>query len=257
MIDGMYLSEDEKRDCLRERARIDREVAEGRIVIADDEISAAQWERAERMLRAAGFDPRGGEQVERAWMEYQPRHAGHSGWWPRIIWMAGSGLVVLGLIGAMILFLTRDNKPVPPLLQEKPAATSPEQEREGAPTEHEALVARLGSNQGPTGAVLTGAVPPQLVLTVNSNLTFALGGQPFTREKLAEQLEKATNGNRDPVIYLRVDDSVPYGKAIEILQLLRSSGFHALLEADANAESKPAVVSPPRTEPAKKQDRIQ
>jgi hypothetical protein len=57
LIDGIYLSEDEKRDCLRERARIDREVAEGRIVIADDEISAAQWERAERMLTSAGFEP--------------------------------------------------------------------------------------------------------------------------------------------------------------------------------------------------------
>jgi hypothetical protein len=49
-------SERTPRRYLRERARIARLEAEGKIVVSDDEVSDEQLEKLDQMLRAAGFD---------------------------------------------------------------------------------------------------------------------------------------------------------------------------------------------------------
>jgi len=62
-------------------------------------------------------------------------------------------------------------------------------------------------------------------LTVKADLTLALGDQPIERDALAGALDAATNGDRDARIFLRADKSVPYGDLMEVMNLLRGTGY--------------------------------
>jgi biopolymer transport protein ExbD len=67
--------------------------------------------------------------------------------------------------------------------------------------------------------------PMPQYLTVRADLTLALGDESVERGALGRALDAATNGDRDARIFLRADKSVPYGEIMEVMNLLRSSGF--------------------------------
>ena len=64
-----------------------------------------------------------------------------------------------------------------------------------------------------------------LFLTVKSDLTLALGEQPVPRDRFRSIIDQAARGDRDTVIFLRADKSVPYGEMMEVMNLLRGAGY--------------------------------
>jgi biopolymer transport protein ExbD len=64
-----------------------------------------------------------------------------------------------------------------------------------------------------------------LYLTVKQDLTLSLGNDPVSREQLPAMLAQVTGGNTDARIFLRADKSVDYGQFMEVMNLLRDSGY--------------------------------
>jgi biopolymer transport protein ExbD len=78
----------------------------------------------------------------------------------------------------------------------------------------------------PTTAAQAQPRPPMpQFLTVKADLTLALGDEPVGRDALGATLDNATKGDRDARIFLRADKSVPYGNLMEVMNLLRGSGY--------------------------------
>ena len=78
----------------------------------------------------------------------------------------------------------------------------------------------------PTAAAQAQPRPPMpQYLTVKADLTLALGDEPVGRDALGATLDSATKGDRDARIFLRADKSVPYGNLMEVMNLLRGSGY--------------------------------
>jgi biopolymer transport protein ExbD len=75
-----------------------------------------------------------------------------------------------------------------------------------------------------------------IFLTVKSDLSLALGNEPVARTALPAALDALSKGDRSQNIYMRADKSVPYGRLMEVMNLLRSAGYLKMalvgLEAD-------------------------
>ena len=68
--------------------------------------------------------------------------------------------------------------------------------------------------------------PPQPVyLTLQADLTLSIGDAPIAEEALAEALDRATEGNKEEVIFLRADETVDYGDLMALMNRLRSAGY--------------------------------
>lgn len=90
-----------------------------------------------------------------------------------------------------------------------------------------------------------------LYLTVKQDLTLSLGNDPVSREQLPAMLAQVTGGNTDARIFLRADKSVDYGQFMEVMNLLRDSGYLKIalvglesLPAAPQAASSPAASAP-------------
>ena len=64
-----------------------------------------------------------------------------------------------------------------------------------------------------------------IYLTVKADLSLALGDDTVPRETLSSALDTATNGHKDERIFLRSDRAVPYGEVMEVMNVLRNSGY--------------------------------
>jgi biopolymer transport protein ExbD len=84
-----------------------------------------------------------------------------------------------------------------------------------------------------------------LYLTVSQDLTLSLGNDAVSREQLPAKLAEVTGGNTDARIFLRADKSVDYGQFMEVMNLLRDSGY--LKIALVGLETLPAA---PQAAPA-------
>ena len=62
-------------------------------------------------------------------------------------------------------------------------------------------------------------------LTVKSDLMVAVGDNPVARNRLRGTLDATTNGNKDTIIHLRADKTVPYGELMEVMNVLRTAGY--------------------------------
>ena len=67
--------------------------------------------------------------------------------------------------------------------------------------------------------------PKPLYLTLKSDLTLALGDEIVNRDGLRSGLEAATVGDKETRIFLRADKAVPYGELMEVMNLLRDTGY--------------------------------
>ena len=67
--------------------------------------------------------------------------------------------------------------------------------------------------------------PKPLYLTLKSDLTLALGDEIVNRDGLRSRLEAATAGDKETRIFLRADKAVPYGQLMEVMNLLRDTGY--------------------------------
>jgi biopolymer transport protein ExbD len=62
-------------------------------------------------------------------------------------------------------------------------------------------------------------------LTIKTDLSLAIGDDTVSPGDLPSALAAATGSNKDERIFLRADRAVPYGDVMQVLNLLRSSGY--------------------------------
>ena len=67
--------------------------------------------------------------------------------------------------------------------------------------------------------------PKPLYLTLKSDLTLALGDEIVNRDGLRGRLETATAGDKETRIFLRADKALPYGKLMEVMNVLCDTGY--------------------------------
>jgi biopolymer transport protein ExbD len=64
-----------------------------------------------------------------------------------------------------------------------------------------------------------------LYLTLKPDLSLAVGNDSVPRELLQSALAAASGDNKDTVIFLRADKTVPYGDLIELMNVLSKAGY--------------------------------
>src|SRR3984893_17803374 len=64
-----------------------------------------------------------------------------------------------------------------------------------------------------------------LYLTVKSDLPIAIGEDQVARDGLGTALDQATGGDREQRVFLRADHAVAYGDLMQVMNLLRASGY--------------------------------
>ena len=82
-----------------------------------------------------------------------------------------------------------------------------------------------------------------LFLTLKDDLSLLLGNDAVARETIAASLDQVTEGDRETRVFLRADAAVEYGQLMEVMNLLRSSGYVRI--ALVGLESANGVASPP------------
>lgn len=87
-----------------------------------------------------------------------------------------------------------------------------------------------------------------LYLTVKEDLSLNIGNDAVAREQLAATLDRVTEGKKDTRVFLRADKAVDYGQFMEVMNLLRDSGY--LKIALVGLETLPAPAAPAGTMPA-------
>lgn len=81
-----------------------------------------------------------------------------------------------------------------------------------------------------------------LFVTLKDDLSLAVGNDPMARETIAASLDQVTGGDRETRVFLRADAAVAYGDLMEVMNLLRSSGYVRI--ALVGLESANAVAVP-------------
>lgn len=64
-----------------------------------------------------------------------------------------------------------------------------------------------------------------LFLTVQADLSLALGDTPVMEDQLKPALDKASGGDSETRIFLRADKAVPYGDVMDVMNQLRGAGY--------------------------------
>ncbi|VTU32799.1 MULTISPECIES: ExbD/TolR family protein [unclassified Variovorax] len=67
--------------------------------------------------------------------------------------------------------------------------------------------------------------PRFVSLVVDAAGKVYLNDKPVTDEQLAQQLEKAAADSRDTEVQLRADQTVPYGKVVELMGIANKAGL--------------------------------
>ncbi|CAN7431001.1 TonB system transport protein ExbD [Devosia sp. LjRoot3] len=81
-----------------------------------------------------------------------------------------------------------------------------------------------------------------LFVTLKDDLSLTIGNDPMARETIAASLDQVTGGDRETRVFLRADAAVAYGDLMEVMNLLRSSGYVRI--ALVGLESANAVAVP-------------
>ncbi|MDQ1197180.1 TonB system transport protein ExbD [Agrobacterium sp. SORGH_AS 787] len=84
-----------------------------------------------------------------------------------------------------------------------------------------------------------------LYLTVKDDLSLNIGNDAVAREALATSLDAKTGGKKDTRIFLRADKAVDYGHFMEIMNLLRDSGYLKIALVGLEGIAAPATNAAP------------
>jgi biopolymer transport protein ExbD len=84
-----------------------------------------------------------------------------------------------------------------------------------------------------------------LFLTLKRDLSLAVGNDVVERSTFGPTLDGFTQGNKETRVYLRADRAVDYGQVMEVMNLLRMSGYLKValvgLEGAPGAGAAPAA----------------
>jgi len=84
-----------------------------------------------------------------------------------------------------------------------------------------------------------------LFLTLKPDLSLALGNDAVARDALQGQLDAATGGDRTKRIFLRADGTVAYRELMDVMNLLRASGYLSIaLVGIEDTGAAPAKAAP-------------
>jgi biopolymer transport protein ExbD len=64
-----------------------------------------------------------------------------------------------------------------------------------------------------------------LYLTIKSDLSLNIGNDAIPRAQLASAIEAATQADKNKRLFLRADQTVPYGELMNVLNMLRAAGY--------------------------------
>jgi biopolymer transport protein ExbD len=81
-----------------------------------------------------------------------------------------------------------------------------------------------------------------LYVTVQEDLTVAVGEQRVTHIELRDALDRVTNGEREARVFLRADKSVAYGDLMTVMNLVRIAGYTRI--ALVGLDGAPGGVAP-------------
>ncbi|WP_029008022.1 TonB system transport protein ExbD [Azospirillum halopraeferens] len=79
-------------------------------------------------------------------------------------------------------------------------------------------------------------------LSVKADLSLVIGDDAVERARLGSALDAATGNDKDKRIFLRADRSVDYGELMEVMNVLRASGY--LKVALVGLEGMPTGATP-------------
>ncbi|MBZ9934908.1 TonB system transport protein ExbD [Mesorhizobium sp. BR1-1-16] len=84
-----------------------------------------------------------------------------------------------------------------------------------------------------------------LFLTLKPDLSLALGNDAVARDALQGQLDTATGGDRTKRVFLRADGTVAYRELMDVMNLLRASGYLSIaLVGIEDTGAAPAGAAP-------------
>ncbi|CDZ28855.1 TonB system transport protein ExbD [Neorhizobium galegae] len=89
-----------------------------------------------------------------------------------------------------------------------------------------------------------------LYLTVKEDLSLNIGNDAVQREQLAATLDRVTEGKKDTRVFLRADKAVDYGQFMEVMNLLRDSGYLKIALVGLETLPAPAAPAPAGNAPA-------
>ena len=67
--------------------------------------------------------------------------------------------------------------------------------------------------------------PKPVYVTLKADGSLAVGDNTVTRDALAGAISSATGGDKEQRIFVRGDRAVPYGDVMELMNVLRDSGY--------------------------------
>jgi biopolymer transport protein TolR len=89
-----------------------------------------------------------------------------------------------------------------------------------------------------TDAAKPTEAPKFVTVVIDKSAQVFLGDQPIELPALAESLKKTADANKDTEVQLRSDESVPYGKVIEVIGIAQKAGL-TRIGFVANPKTKP------------------
>jgi biopolymer transport protein TolR len=85
-------------------------------------------------------------------------------------------------------------------------------------------------------------MPQFVTLVVDKSGQAFLNDRPVSAGQLAQSLQQSATLNPDTEVQLRADETVPYGRIVEVMGIAQKAGLNRIgFVADAPAEPAPAV----------------
>ena len=82
-------------------------------------------------------------------------------------------------------------------------------------------------------------------LSVDAQGRVFLNDRPVTTEELGTQLQKAAAANRDTEVQLRADQTVPYGRVVELMGIANKAGLSRIGFVTETPTPPPAATQKP------------
>ena len=76
-------------------------------------------------------------------------------------------------------------------------------------------------------------------VTFKADHSFAVGDDAVARADVAAALDAATGADREQRVFLRADQSLPYGEVMDVMNLLRSAGYLKVALVALESRSSP------------------